>query len=170
MFGNKCHFVSRFYEKPGVFKRLRIRAHRSVVDYIDQESIRSWKLLLYCVQVISPLFNYKFWPSYFPEESDTNIRVKYKDLEKENKLWGIIKNVCMIFDIFLIWLYEQLILIFNKIQTGMKLAALRSRSRWSRDYLRPGARAEIIFLNRYLLQSVWRKLGWRKTSIDKYFC
>ena len=29
---------------------------------------------------------------------------------------------------------------------GLKKAALRSRSRWSRNYLRPGAGVDIIFL------------------------
>ena len=36
----------------------------------------------------------------------------------------------------------------------------RIRSLWSRNYLRPGAGAEIKYLfNKYLLKSVWRMLG-----------
>ena len=55
-------------------------------------------------------------------------------------------------------------------------SVLRSRSRWSRNYLRPGAGAEITgTLKKYLLQSVWRMLGWRKTNFylhwyGRYYC
>ena len=41
----------------------------------------------------------------------------------------------------------------------------RSRSQWSRNYLRRGTRSQSRNLfNEYLLQSVWRMLGCRKTS------
>ena len=55
-------------------------------------------------------------------------------------------------------------------------AVLRSRSRWSRNYLRPraGAGAEAAwsrnYLNdKYLVQTVWRMLGWRKTNFYLYW-
>ena len=32
--------------------------------------------------------------------------------------------------------------------------------------MRFGAGAEIVFLNKYILQSVWILLGWRKASIE----
>ena len=49
---------------------------------------------------------------------------------------------------------------------------LRRQSRSNRNYLRYEAGAEIIFLYKYLQQSVWRILGGRQliyTSIETYF-
>ena len=60
-----------------------------------------------------------------------------------------------------------------KITTGTNTKNVRFKTvlcSRSRNYLRPRAGAEIIFLiNTYLLQSVLKMLGCRKTSIATYF-
>ena len=53
-------------------------------------------------------------------------------------------------------------------------AVLRSRSRWSRNYLRPRAGAEAAWsrnylIDKYLVQTVWNMLGWRKTNFYLYW-
>ena len=72
-----------------------------------------------------------------------------------------------------VWNENGLIMIDWKIYSSRGCdsfkTVLRSRSRWSRKYLRSGAGAEIYLFNKYILHSVWMMLEWRKTSIATYF-